>query len=47
MRFLLCVALSCFFVWPLAAQDNRRDREEPELVIESGGRTGTCDAARI
>jgi WD40 repeat protein len=26
------------------AQDNRRDREEPELVVEPGGRTGTCDA---
>jgi WD40 repeat protein len=28
---------------PAAAQGSRRDREEPELVLDTGGRTGTCD----
>ena len=26
------------------AQGDRRDREAPELTVEAGGRTGTCDA---
>lgn len=29
---------------PAAAQNDRRDRRDPELVLETGGRTGTCDA---
>lgn len=40
----LPVVLALLIAVPCFAQDNRRDREEPELVIESGGRTGTCDA---
>jgi WD40 repeat protein len=29
---------------PAAAQNDRRNRRDPELVLETGGRTGTCDA---
>jgi WD40 repeat protein len=29
---------------PAVAQNDRRDRRDPELVLETGGRTGTCDA---
>ena len=29
------------------AENSRRDREDPELVIEDGGRTGACDDLRF
>ena len=44
MRALVGIAILLTVTVPAIAQDNRRDREEPELVVESGGRTGTCDA---
>jgi WD40 repeat protein len=28
---------------PVYAQKDRRNRQDPELVLETGGRTGTCD----
>src|SRR5215471_21788359 len=37
------VALLLAAVAPAAAQGSRRDREDPELIVEPGGRTGTCD----
>jgi WD40 repeat protein len=42
--FLACAALvACLTAGLASAQNDRRDRQDPELVIESGGRTGTCD----
>ena len=43
VRLLLPAALILSLVDAAAAQINRRDREEPEMTIEAGGRTGTCD----
>jgi len=37
---LIVVMSSC----PANAQGDRRDRQEPELTVETGARTGTCDA---
>jgi WD40 repeat protein len=38
-------ALLCALAWagPALGQGDRRDRQDPELVVESGGRMGTCD----
>ncbi len=47
MRALAGVAFALIAAVPAFAQDNRRDREEPELVVEPGGRTGTCDALKF
>ena len=30
---------------PGRAQDDRRGRREPGLILETGGRTGACDVA--
>jgi WD40 repeat protein len=46
VRFLkwLCAALAvALAVQVAAAQTDRRDRQEPELILETGGRLGTCD----
>jgi WD40 repeat protein len=43
----LAVGLACSTAWaetPREQQSDRRDRMFPELVVESGGRRGTCDA---
>jgi WD40 repeat protein len=44
MRVFTGIAVALIAVVPAFSQDDRRDREEPELVVEPGGRTGTCDA---
>jgi WD40 repeat protein len=44
MRAAIAILLCFTFSIPAFAQNDRRDRQEPELVIEPGGRTGTCDA---
>jgi WD40 repeat protein len=43
--FLACAAalVACLVTNLASAQNDRRDRQDPELVIESGGRTGSCD----
>ena len=46
MRILAPVtAVAALLAFALAAdaQNSRRDREDPELVVETGGRTGACD----
>jgi WD40 repeat protein len=45
MRLRLLLVLTCLVLGspPLFAQGDRRDRRAPELIIESGGRLGTCD----
>jgi WD40 repeat protein len=43
VRLLLPAALILSLVEVATAQINRRSREEPEMTIEAGGRTGTCD----
>src|SRR5262245_3991318 len=41
---LLCTTLALvLLVRPAFAQSDRRDRQDPELVVDSGGRQGTCD----
>ena len=47
MRCLVGIAIVLLSAAVSFAQDSRRDREEPELVIESGGRTATCDAMQF
>src|SRR5262245_48717021 len=44
LPFLLAI-LSCGLpsIETARAQSDRRDRRSPELVIEAGGRMGTCD----
>lgn len=44
MRALLIFAFVTLLSIPANAQIDRRDRHDPELVINTGGRTGTCDA---
>jgi WD40 repeat protein len=44
MRTSAVFLLFPFLLLPVNAQIDRRDRHDPELVIETGGRTGTCDA---
>ncbi len=42
------IAAATFFVEPAAAQQfDRRAREEPEIVVEAGGRVGPCDVLRF
>lgn len=41
--WLQTVALLAMFAAPAHAQDDRRARREPGLVLETGGRTGACD----
>ncbi|MBP3955832.1 caspase family protein [Gemmata sp. G18] len=42
------IAAATFFVEPAAAQQfDRRSREEPEIVVEAGGRVGPCDVLRF
>ena len=44
-RFLLLTLLSASFAADAVAQQfDRRSRDEPEIVVEAGGRVGTCDA---
>src|SRR5438552_18186681 len=40
---LFAVVVAALTVRPADAQVNRRDRQDPELIIESGGRMGACD----
>jgi WD40 repeat protein len=48
LRLAASVALVGLFVPPAVAQQfDRRARDEPEVVIEAGGRTGTCDMLRF
>ncbi|MBL8798096.1 MAG: caspase family protein [Planctomycetia bacterium] len=42
----LAVGVCCVALSPLAAQD-RRDRTEPGLIVETGARLGACDAIRF
>lgn len=47
MLSCLAAVLVCTATWaetPAVQQSDRRDRMFPELVVESGGRRGTCDA---
>lgn len=44
MRTKLAIGIWLAIAASAATQTDRRDRHDPELVIESGGRTGTCDA---
>ena len=48
MRGLSLVVLACILIGGLltarSQQEDRRDRKDPELVVESGGRMGTCDS---
>ena len=41
---LLAVAAGVFAPSAAAQQFDRRSRDEPEIVVEAGGRVGTCDA---
>jgi WD40 repeat protein len=43
MYRLLTIICSLFVAGPLLAQLDRRNRDEPEMFIEAGGRSGTCD----
>src|SRR5690349_4318920 len=44
MRASIVMAVVVLIVVPLAGQDDRRDRQDPELFVEAGGRSGPCDA---
>src|SRR5262245_15298245 len=48
-RHLLLVAVALGLAAPGASaqQLDRRDRNEPEVVVEDGGRYGTCDALKF
>lgn len=39
--------LALFFCGTSRAQDDRRARREPGLILETGGRTGACDVLRF
>jgi WD40 repeat protein len=45
MRAIICsvLALLAGAVAPVSAQIDRRDRRNPELIVEAGGRLSTCD----
>lgn len=45
-RLLLLVAVTVGLTAPqvVAQQSDRRSREAPEIMVEAGGRSGTCDA---
>jgi WD40 repeat protein len=43
---VLSASLGCLTFTPLSAQD-RRERTEPGLVVETGARLGACDAVRF
>src|SRR5579885_883603 len=45
-RTLLAAVAAAALAPPAAAQDqlDRRSRDQPEIVVEAGGRVGTCDA---
>src|SRR5438045_7262444 len=44
-RTLLALTAAAALAAPAAAQQlDRRSRDQPEIVVEAGGRVGTCDA---
>jgi WD40 repeat protein len=43
LLFLVTTLTLVLLARPAAAQNDRRDRQDPELVVDSGGRQGTCD----
>jgi WD40 repeat protein len=48
LRLAASLALVGLFVPPgVSQQFDRRARDEPEVVVEAGGRTGTCDILRF
>jgi WD40 repeat protein len=43
LRFLLPVLVAVVCAGPVVGQNDRRDRQDPELILETGGRRGACD----
>jgi WD40 repeat protein len=46
-RLIASVLILSAIAGPALAQNDRRDRQNPELVVDGGGRLGSCDAIRF
>ena len=46
-RLAALVVLAALAAPAAAQQLDRRSRDEPEVVVEAGGRVGTCDVLRF
>jgi WD40 repeat protein len=46
-RLIASVLTILALAGPALAQNDRRDRQNPELVVDGGGRLGSCDAIRF
>src|SRR5260370_860546 len=47
LPFVRCLLLAALATGTASAQYDRRDRREPALVLNSGGRTGYCDVLKF
>src|SRR6516164_11365405 len=45
--FVRCLLFSAVLAGTASGQHDRRDRREPALVLNTGGRTGYCDALKF